>query len=230
MPDNPATPPPASPAPTASEPAPSGAMKFDIGEEFGTAKRNLPPAKIVLIGIAIVLVVGAIMVFTQTRPTSAGSIDDVAGVEVPNQGTVLAVINVTLHNGGKKAMWIHSMKATLKTDSGEFPDDAASPVDFERYFQAFPALKQHAIEPLKVETKIQPGGEVKGTIMVVFPVTQDDFDKRNSLSVTVQAYDQRPGVITKYKMKPIKNGPVRFGFVFIMGIGSIVRRLHLCNP
>jgi len=197
MPDNPATPPPASPAPTASEPAPSGAMKFDIGEEFGTAKRNLPPAKIVLIGIAIVLVVGAIMVFTQTRPTSAGSIDDVAGVEVPNQGTVLAVINVTLHNGGKKAMWIHSMKATLKTDSGEFPDDAASPVDFERYFQAFPALKQHAIEPLKVETKIQPGGEVKGTIMVVFPVTQDAFDKRKSLSVTVQPYDQRPVVITK---------------------------------
>jgi len=172
-------------------------MKFDIGEEFGTAKRNLPPAKIVLIGIAIVLVVGAIMVFTQTRPTSAGSIDDVAGVEVPNQGTVLAVINVTLHNGGKKAMWIHSMKATLKTDSGEFPDDAASPVDFERYFQAFPALKQHAIEPLKVETKIQPGGEVKGTIMVVFPVTQDAFDKRKSLSVTVQPYDQRPVVITK---------------------------------
>jgi len=197
MPDNPPTPPPASPAPTASEPAPSGAMKFDIGEEFGTAKRNLPPAKIVLIGIAIVLVVGAIMVFTQTRPTSAGSIDDVAGVEVPNQGTVLAVINVTLHNGGKKAMWIHSMKATLKTDSGEFPDDAASPVDFERYFQAFPALKQHASEPLKVETKIQPGGEVKGTIMVVFPVTQDAFDKRKSLSVTVQPYDQRPVVITK---------------------------------
>jgi hypothetical protein len=197
MPDNAPTPPPASPAPTASEPAPSSAMKFDIGEEFGTAKRNLPPAKIVLIGIAVVLVVGAIVVFTQSRPTSAGSIDDVVGVEVPNQNTVLTAINVTVRNAGKKAMWIHSMKATLKTDSGEFPDDAASPIDFERYFQAFPALKQHAIEPLKVETKIQPGGEVKGTIMVGFPVTQDAFDKRKSLSVTIQPYDQRALVLTK---------------------------------
>jgi hypothetical protein len=197
MPDNSPTPPPAGPAPTASGPAPSSGMKFDIGEEFGTAKRNLPPAKIVLIGIAVVLVVGAIVVFTQSRPTSAGSIDDVVGVEVPNQGTVLTAINVTVRNAGKKPMWIHSMKAMLKTESGEFPDDAASPVDFERYFQAFPALKQHAIEPLKVETKIQPGGEVKGTIMVGFPVTQDGFDKRKALSVTIQPYDQRPLVLTK---------------------------------
>ena len=197
MPDNAPTPSPASPAPPVSEPAPSGGMKFDIGEEFGTAKRNLPPAKIVLIGIAVVLVVGGIMVFTQSLPSSAGSIDDVVGVEVPNQNIVLSAINVTLRNGGKKAMWIHSMKATLKTDSGEFPDDAASPVDFERYYQAFPALKQHAIEPLKVETKIQPGGQVKGTIMVSFPVTQDAFDKRKSLSVTIQPYDQRAVVITK---------------------------------
>jgi hypothetical protein len=172
-------------------------MKFDIGEEFGTAKRNLPPAKIVLIGIAVVLVVGGIMVLTQSLPSSAGSIDDVVGVEVPNQNIVLSAINVTLRNGGKKAMWIHSMKATLKTDSGEFADDAASPVDFERYYQAFPALKQHAIEPLKVETKIQPGGQVKGTIMVSFPATQDAFDKRKSLSVTIQPYDQRAVVITK---------------------------------
>ena len=197
MPDNAPTPPPVSPAPPVSEPAPSGGMKFDIGEEFGTAKRNLPPAKIVLIGIAVVLVVGGIMVLTQSLPSSAGSIDDVVGVEVPNQNIVLSAINVTLRNGGKKAMWIHSMKATLNTDSGEFSDDAASPVDFERYYQAFPALKQHAIEPLKVETKIQPGGEVKGTIMVSFPVAQDAFDKRKSLSVTIQPYDQRAVVITK---------------------------------
>jgi len=197
MPENAPTPPPAGPAPGVSEPAPSGGMKFDIGEEFGTAKRNLPPAKIVLIGIAVVLVVGAILVFTQSLPSSAGSIDDVVGVEVPNQGTVLAAINVTVRNGGKKAMWIHSMKATLKTDSGEFPDEAASPVDFERYFQALPALKQHAMEPLKVETKIQPGGEVNGTIMVSFPVTQDGFDRRKSLSVAIQPYHQRALVITK---------------------------------
>ena len=197
MPDDASTPPPASPAPPVSEPAPSGGMKFDIGEEFGTAKRNLPPAKIVLIGIAVVLVVGGIMVLTQSLPSSAGSIDDVVGVEVPNQNIVLSAINVTLRNGGKKAMWIHSMKATLNTDSGEFSDDAASPVDFERYYQAFPALKQHAIEPLKVETKIQPGGQVKGTIMVSFPATQDAFDKRKSLSVTIQPYDQRAVVITK---------------------------------
>jgi len=36
--------------------APTG-TSFNIGEEFGTAKRNLPPAKIVAIAIGVVAVV-----------------------------------------------------------------------------------------------------------------------------------------------------------------------------
>jgi hypothetical protein len=84
------------------------------------------------------------------------------------------------------------VKATVKTDdSHEFSDDAAAPVDFERYFQAFPALKARAIAPLTVETKIPPGTDAQGTIMVSFPMTLDAFNKRKSLTVTVQPYDQR---------------------------------------
>jgi hypothetical protein len=95
-------------------------------------------------------------------------------------------------------MWIHNMKATLKTeDSQEFSDDAAAPVDFERYFQAFPALKARAIAPLTVETKIPPGAEAKGTIMVSFPIALEAFNKRKALSVTIQPYDQRAIEIKK---------------------------------
>src|SRR5437899_11903952 len=111
MPDNPPTPPPASPAPTASEPAPSGAMKFDIGEEFGTAKRNLPPAKIVLIGLVIVVVVATVVSIVQrAKPQGAGSIDNVTAAEVPNQNMMLVAVNVTLHNTGNKPIWIHTIK------------------------------------------------------------------------------------------------------------------------
>jgi hypothetical protein len=48
------------------------------------------------------------------------------------------------------------------------------------------------------ETKIRPGNETHGTVIVSFPVNQDDFNKRQSLSVEIQPYDQPlPVVLTK---------------------------------
>ena len=195
--DIPVDPPlPSTPVP-APPPAEEAKYKFDISDEFGTAKRNLPPPKILAIGLVLLLAIGAIVVLTQSRPNAEGSVDDVTAVEIPNQNSVLVAINLSLHNKGEKPFYIHTLNASMQTDSSELSDEAASPVDFERYFQAFPELKPHALEPLKVETKIAPGGDAKGTIIVSFPVPKDGFDKRKSLKVTVQPYDQRAVVLSK---------------------------------
>jgi hypothetical protein len=200
-PPSPATP--ATPAATAPEPPLPSGLTINIGDEFGTAKRNLPPPKVLAIGLALILVISAIVIFTQSRPSSSGSIDDVNAVEIPGQNSVLATINVTIQNNGKKAIWIHTMSASLETSAPDasgntkFPDEAGSPADFERYFQAFPALKEHAIAPLQVETKIQPGNKASGTIMVSFPVTKNMFDKRKSISVTITPYDEIPVTLKK---------------------------------
>jgi hypothetical protein len=170
-----------------------------MGEEFGTARKNLPSLKIVLISIAVIVVAVAIASFVQ-RPVSAttGSIDDVVPVEVPDQDLVMVAINVSFQNNGIKPYWIHTIKADLETGSGTFSDDAASPADFDRYFQAFPALKQHALDPLQREAKINPGGHTQGTIIVAFPVTPDAFANRKTLKVTIQPYDQPvPLILTK---------------------------------
>jgi hypothetical protein len=200
MPDDAATPPPAAPegpSGTTTPPARTG-TDFNIGEEFGTAKRNLPPPKVLAIALVLVLVIALILVFASSRPNGSGSIDDVNAVEIPDQNSILVTINVSVHNSGNKPMWIHTMKASAKTDdTHEFSDDAAAPVDFERYFQAFPALKERAITPLTVETKIPPGADAKGTIVVSFPVALDAFNKRKSLTVIIQPYDQRAVEIKK---------------------------------
>ena len=110
----------------------------------------------------------------------------------------MVAINVTVHNSGEKSLWIHDIKAKIATDGGEFTDEAASAIDFDRYFQAFPVLKTHALAAIPPETKIAPGGQAQGTVVVSFPVTQDVFDKRKSLSVVIQPYDQPlPLVLTK---------------------------------
>lgn len=184
--------------PSAPAPSQSG-TPFEIGEEFGTAKKNLPPVKIVLIAVAGVALIALIASLVQ-RPHSAtaGSIDDVVSVEIPDQNSIMVAINVSFQNNGIKPYWIHTIKADLDTANGSFSDDAASPADFDRYFQAFPSLKQHAIAPLEREAKINPGGRIAGTVIVAFPVTPDAFANRKSLKVTIQPYDQPvPLVLTK---------------------------------
>jgi hypothetical protein len=187
-------PPPVEGMPTASAPLP-----FNIGEEFGTAKRNLPPAKIVLITLAAVLVLlGIYSLVNRAKPQGGGELDNVTGAEVPGQNSVLVAITLTLRNTGEKPLWIHNIEGTLKTASGTMSDDAASAVDFDRYFQAFPALKQGTQPALMPETRLQPGQALQGTIIVVFPVTQQAFDRRQSISAVIHPYDQPlPMVLTK---------------------------------
>ncbi len=185
------------PAPPPPPPAPI--TEFHIGDEFGTAKRNLPPVGIVLICIAAVAVVVGIFAFKERpKPQGAGSIDFVAAAEVPGQNMVLAAITMTLRNTAVRPLWIKTLTAQLTTaDDKTFDDDAASAVDLDRYFQAFPALKESSEPPLSPETKLAAGTEQRGTIIVGFKVTKETFDQRKSLIVTIQPYDQVLPVVLK---------------------------------
>ncbi len=192
MSDRPVPPP---PPPATPEPI----TEFHIGDEFGTAKRNLPPAGIVLICIAAVAVIVGIFAFKERqKPQGAGSIDFVSAAEVPGQNMILAAITLTLRNTADKPLWIHTLQAQLTTADGRtFDDKAASAVDLDRYFQAFPALKESSEPPLSPETKLLAGAEQRGTIIVGFKVTREVFDQRKSLTVTIQPYDQVLPVVLK---------------------------------
>lgn len=186
-------------APLGATPAPGPHPLPHMGEEFGTAKKNLPPLKIVGIGVAVIAVVALIIAFVQRPQSSAsGSIDKINAVEIPNQNSVLVAISVSFRNNGEKPFWIKSTKAELDTANGNFTDDGASAVDFDRYYQAFPALKENSYPALQRESKIDPGGSVQGTMIVSFPVDQNGFNGRKALKVIVQPYDQpAPMVLTK---------------------------------
>jgi hypothetical protein len=190
------TPPPSQPATPPAAPK----LDFHIGDEFGTAKRNLPPAGIVLICIAAVAVIVGVLAFVQRqKPQGAGSIDFINAAEVPDQNMILVALTVTLRNTGSKPLWIHTVKSQLKTsDDKTFYDEAASGVDFERYFQGFPVLKENSQPPLPPETKLLPGAEQEGTVIFSFPVSKQAFDQRKSIALTIQPYDQPlPVVLTK---------------------------------
>jgi hypothetical protein len=194
---------PASPEPAAAGPAspPDTPVitEFRIGDEFGTAKRSLPPAGIVIaciVGIAIV--VGIFALTGRAKPQGAGAINFVTAVDVPGQNIVMAAITFTLRNTAQRPLWVHTLKAELTTaDNQTQEDEAASVVDLERYFQAFPALKESSEPPLSPETKMLAGTEKKGTIIVTFKVSKEIFDQRKSLTVSIQPYDQPLPVVLK---------------------------------
>jgi hypothetical protein len=199
MPDQTPVPPPPPPAPTSAPPKAPAGPTINIGEEFGTAKRNLPPVKILLIAVAAVLVVVAIASFVKrAKPQAAGSLDNVAAVEIPGQGSTMVALTFTLRNTSDKVLYVHGLQGSIKAPNGDSTAEAVSAVDFDRYFQAFPTLKTGTQPALTPETKIQPGAAVTRTIIVAFPVTLDKFNQRQSTSVIVWAYDQTvPTVLTK---------------------------------
>jgi len=189
---------PASAASTPSQNIPSR-RTINIADEFGTAKRNLPPAATVLITLlGVLVVVAGISFFQRAKPQGSGSLDNIAAVEIPGQNATLVALTFTIRNGTDKAIWMRTIQGKLKTASGELSSDALSAVDFERYYQAFPALKSGAQPPFTPETKLQPGEQVKGTVLVSFPVVLDAFNQRQSISLAIQPYDQPvPVVLSK---------------------------------
>jgi len=183
--------------PKSNRPSPD-AGHIPITEEMDSAKWTLPPVLpvvIVLVVLAAIVGVGAYLL--RAKPGASGTITGVYAAESPDKSSTMVLLQVSVANIGDKPMWVREIKAQLKTDQGEWSDDAASPVDFTRYFQAFPALAAHETPPLKPETKITPGGQAEGMVLVSFPVSKDAFDKRKSLTVTLENYDRRPMVITE---------------------------------
>lgn len=199
MPDPTPVPPTKPPAAQSAAPAAPAGPTIHIGEEYGTAKKNLPPAKIVLIAIGAVLVVVLFASFLKrAKPQASGSLDNVTAVEIPGQSSTMVALTFTIHNTSDKILYVRSLQSSIKAPSGDATAEAVSAVDFDRYFQAFPTLKNGAQPALPPETKIQPGESVVRTIIVAFPVTLDAFNQRTSTSVVIWPYDQTvPVTLTK---------------------------------
>jgi hypothetical protein len=145
--------------------------------------------------VAVIVAVYALS--HRAHALSTGSIDDVVSVPMPGQDMVKVAVNVSLQNNEDKPIWIKTIQATADAGGSKQTDDAAPAVDAQRYFQAFPDLKQHALDLMTAETRINPRAKITGTIVVSFPVKADAFAGRKSLTVTITPYDELPVVITK---------------------------------
>jgi hypothetical protein len=190
-------PPTTPPTPAAPEPpkAPSGPT-INIGEEFGTAKKNLPSGKILVVALVVLGIVVFLVSFVKrAKPQASGTLDNVVAVDIPGQNSTMVALTFTIHNTSDKILYVHTLQATVKAPTGDSAVDAVSAVDFDRYFQAFPTLKNGSQPALTPETKIQPGETTSRTIIVAFPMTLDAFNHRQVLAAVIWPYDQTVPVV-----------------------------------
>src|SRR6202167_6525067 len=121
MPDQPSNPAPAPPtapgAPAdATPPSPQRGPTIKIGDEFGTAKRNLPPLKPLLLTTGVILIIVAIVsFFERAQPQGSGSLESVTAAELPGQNASLVALTFTLHISGQKFVWVHDIQGKLST-------------------------------------------------------------------------------------------------------------------
>ena len=185
--------------PTPQPPAAPSGPTINIGEEFGTAKKSLPSGKILVVAIIVLGIVVAFVSFMKrAKPQASGTLDNVVAVEIPGQASTMVALTFTIHNTSDKVLYVRTLQASVKAPNADSTVDAVSAVDFDRYFQAFPALKNGSQPPLTPETKIQPGETAARTIIVAFPMTLDAFNRRQVLAAVIWPYDQSvPVVLSK---------------------------------
>lgn len=189
-----------SPVPKPQAPQ-SSAGHTPITEEFDSAKWTLPPIVPVLIALGIVAVVVAVLSFAnRQKPAASGEITDVQAMETAGKDpSVLVAINLKVHNTTDRRIYIKTIYGVLTLPNRAEPiqDESASAVDFDRYYKGYPPMETNKIAPLVPETIIPAEQDAAGRVIVSFPVSQADFDKRKSLAVKLVLYDQNPITITK---------------------------------
>lgn len=144
---------------------------------------------------AVVIGVGAYLFarFTQDPPVASGKITKIFAVEQTGVERVIVGIEVQLQNVYEKEIMVRGVQVKLTTDKGEEQTDQASAAgEHARYFQALPQLRQSDAPPLAFETKLAPGQQTMGLIMVSFPVAKQSFDQRKDLSVVISFYGMKP--------------------------------------
>jgi hypothetical protein len=185
-------------------------------EELDSARWNLPPLMpVVIAAVVLGIVLGSYLVMSRKPPTSSGAairvialplhIESKGSIAPGQMGTldqnvetrdsVLVNVALDVKNAISKPMYLKGIQAKLVTDKGEFTDDAAPASDYERILQAYPELKMPEAKPFQAESAIPAGVDQHGLAVFSFNVKREDWDKRKSLSATVNFYDHAPLMI-----------------------------------
>ena len=111
---------------------------------------------------------------------------DASGAVVPTEtfDQVYVFTQVRLYNQSPGPMFLSNMMTNATLPDGIHSSYAASASDYERIFLAYPDIPVPHNKALPLDTTIQPGQTVEGTVVSAFKLSKQEWDARKDLSFT----------------------------------------------
>ncbi len=180
-----------------------------LGEEFTKGSSHLVWAAV----IATIVVSAAIAIYFiagQTKPAVTGDVVavwahpqhtetsgfDANGAPMPKESfdQVLVFTEVKLHNQSKQPLFLLNVLTNATLADGIHSSYAASQVDYERVFLAYPGIPVPHNTPLSLTLELDPGQTVDGTFVSSFRQTKEEWDARKDLNFTLN-FRYQPGLV-----------------------------------
>ena len=179
-----------------------------LGEEFTKGSSHVIWAAV----IATVVVSAAIAIYFivgQTKPAVTGDVVavwahpqhtetsgfDANGAPMPKESfdQVLVFTEVKLHNQSKQPLFLLNVLSNAKLADGIHSSYAASQVDYDRVFLAYPGIPVPHQTPLSLTLELDPGQTVDGTFVSSFRLTKEQWAARTDLNFTLN-FRYQPGL------------------------------------
>lgn len=179
-----------------------------LGEEFTKGSSHVvwagvAAAVLVTIAIALYVIIG------QKPPAATGEIVSVwayphhaessgvdangAGMPVESFDQVLVFVQARLHNQSKEPLFLRNLVMNATLDDGIHSSYAATASDYDRVFIAYPQIPVPHGKALRLDSTIDPGQTIEGTVVASFRLNKQQWDARKDLNFTF-GFQYRPSL------------------------------------
>lgn len=180
------------------------------GEEFTKGTSHIVIAAVVAT-IVVSIAIAIYVIAGQTPPPVTGDIEaiwvhpihaessgmDANGAPVPKESfnQVYVFTQVKLTNRTKGPLFLTSIMTNATLPDGIHSSYAATVADYDRVFLAYPSMPIPHGKALPLDTTIDAGQTVEGTVVSAFrDMTKQDWDAHKDLNFTV-AFQYQPSVV-----------------------------------
>ena len=189
-----------------------------LGEEYTKGSGHLILAGIV----AAVVVSAAIAIYVvagQKPPVATGEIEQMwahpqhtesSGVDANGEAMakesfdqVFVFSLVKLHNQSDQPLYLRNAMVNTRLADGIHSSYAASAADYDRVYLAYPSMPVPHGKALSLQSTIDPGQTVEGTIVSAFRMSKAEWDAGKDLNVTF-AFSYQPSVVLAPKAAVIE--------------------------
>jgi len=166
----------------------------------------------VFAAVVVSMAIGAYFLIGQKPPVATGEIEQVwvhpqhsesKGVDANGEvmakesfDQVFVFVLVKLHNQSDKPLFLHNIMSNATLGDGIHSSYAATAGDYDRVYIAYPAMPVPHGKALSLETTLDPGQTVEGTLVSTFRLSKQDWDARKGLNFTFEFRYQPNLVVT----------------------------------